>query len=136
MAVNVEDLHGVAVDAVLGIGRKVADALFGKAAVPIDELAALALGIDEHIVTATQYHDLDYMDGLAEIIRKALGIPKPHLTRAQQARNRQLRQRLYEELELIDGVHWNGRERARERTCAAPVADDEWDVVPVDAYGI
>lgn len=96
----------------------------------------IALGIDEHIVTARQYHDLNYMDGLAEIIRKALGIPKPHLTRAQQARNRQLRQRLYEELELIDGVHWNGRERARGRPCVVPVADDEWDVVPVDAYGV
>ena len=95
----------------------------------------IALGMDEHIVTATQYHDLDYMDGLAEIIRKTLGIPKPHLTRDQQARYRQLRRRLYEELELIDGVRWNGRKRAR--TCSAPAAaDDQWDVVPVDAYGI
>lgn len=96
----------------------------------------IALGIDEHIVTAVQYHDLDYMDGLAEIIRRTLGIPKPHLTRAQQARNRRLRQQLYEELELIDGVHWNGRERERTRGRAVPVVDDRWDVVPVDAYGL
>lgn len=94
----------------------------------------IALGIDEHIVTATQYHDLDYMDGLAEIIRGMLGIPKPHLTRAQQARYRQLRQRLYEELELIDGVRWDGRKRARAHV--APAVNDQWDVVPVDAYGV
>lgn len=99
----------------------------------------LALGIDEHIVTAAQYRDLDYMDGLAEIIRGELGIPKPHLTRAQQLRHRRLRQELYEELERMDGVHWNGRARQRAGSealaASAPEADDGWDVVPVEAYG-
>lgn len=104
----------------------------------------IALGLDEHIVTAKQYGDLDYLDGLAEIIRKALGMPAPRLTPERAARQRRLRQELYEELELIDGIHWSGRARARARracgTGQAPnrdAADDAgWDVVPVDAYGV
>lgn len=104
----------------------------------------IALGLDEHIVTAQQYGNLDYMDGLAEIIRDALGIPKPRLTPERAARQRRRRQELFEELELIDGVHWNGRERERARrtgqlsTQIEPggADDTDWNTVPVDAYGV
>lgn len=101
----------------------------------------IALGLDEHIVTAKQYGDLDYMDGLAEIIRAALGIPRPRLTPERAARQRRLRQELFEELELIDGIHWNGRERELTRRAGRPAPPPEppdvgWDVVPVDAYGV
>ncbi len=94
-----------------------------------------AMGIGEYIVRREQYEDLDYMDGLVERIRRDLALPRTGLTSEEAARRRALRQRLYEELELIDGVHWNGRERARRRLAAS----DEgaaWDVVPVEAYGI
>lgn len=104
----------------------------------------VALGLDEHIVTAKQYSDLDYLDGLAEIIRDALGMPRPRLTPERAARQRRHRQELFEELELIDGIHWDGRARERARRTGRPSprvetggADDaDWDVVPVDAYGI
>ena len=103
----------------------------------------VAMGYDEFIVSAEQYRDLDYMDGLVARIREKLGLRTAALDPEEAARRRALRQRLYEELELIDGVHWNGlaRERARRAAAAGSLGaasspDDGWDVVPVEAYGL
>ena len=101
-----------------------------------------ALGLVEYLVTKAQYADLEYMDGLADLIRRNLGLPRRRLSHAKAARLKALRQQLYEELELIDGVHWNGRERERARResgDAMPVAsapEGSWDVVPIEAYGL
>lgn len=98
-----------------------------------------ARGIPEYVVWKEHYDDLDYMDGLVARIRRDLGMPRVGLTSRAAAERRRLRQRLYEELELIDGVHWNGRERERRRGQGASeltyVPEPDWDVVPVEAYG-
>ena len=103
----------------------------------------VAMGYDEFIVSAEQYRDLDYMDGLVARIREKLGLRTASLDPDKAARRRVLRQQLYEELELIDGVHWNGLARERARRAAAAGGsgaagdfDDGWDVVPVEAYGL
>lgn len=93
----------------------------------------VAVGIPEFVVRREQYADLDYMDGLVERIREKLGVPRPMQSAERRARLRALRWGLYLELERIDGVSWNGRERER---AAAREEVDEWDVVPVDAYGL
>lgn len=97
----------------------------------------VALGLDEYWVAAEQYRDLAYMDGLAACLRRDLGIAEPRVSPAEAERRRGLRAALYEELELIDGVSWNGRarERARAETSERPSPED-WDVVPVEAYGL
>ena len=92
-----------------------------------------AAGIGEFIVRREQYRDLAYMDGLTEKIREQLGLPQLRLTRAEQARRRRLRSELYQELELIDGVRWDGRARERE---SRERRNDGWDVVPAEAYGL
>lgn len=93
----------------------------------------VAIGIPEFVVRREQYADLGYMDGLVERIRERLGMPRQMQSAERRARLRALRWGLYLELERIDGVHWNGREREREATREAA---GEWDVVPVDAYGL
>lgn len=92
-----------------------------------------AAGIGEFIVRREQYRDLAYMDGLVEKIREQLGLPQPRLTSSEQACRLRLRHELYQELELIDGVRWDGRARERERRARC---DDGWDVVPPEAYGL
>ena len=104
------------------------------------ELAAI--GLTEHVVTKVQYRSLAYMDGLADILRQELGLPQHRVTRKVAELRRSRRRALYEELERIDGIHWDGRARERARgernsPAAAPQAiDDGWDVVPVEAYGL
>ena len=99
-----------------------------------------AIGLVEYVVTKKQYGDLEYMDGLADLIRRDLGLPHQRLTRAEAARRKQLRRELFEELERIDGEHWNGLERQRARLAGEksedPGCGDGWDVVPVEAYGL
>ena len=93
-------------------------------------------------MTKVQYRSLAYMDGLADILRQELGLPRHRVTRKVAELRRSRRQALYEELERIDGIHWDGRARERARgekdfPAAAPQAiDDGWDVVPVEAYGL
>lgn len=103
-----------------------------------NELAAI--GLTEYVITKKQYDDLDYMDGLAEIIRCELEIPKVRVKRSVAAKYRSKREELYRELDAIDGVHWNclagGRSdgRSDEKDTAVRAEDDGWDTVPVDAY--
>lgn len=101
-----------------------------------------AIGLSEHVVTKVQYRDLDYMDGLAVILRQELGLPRHRVTRKVTEWRRARRAALYEELEHIDGVRWDGRARERahgekDSPAAAPkTSDGGWDVVPVEAYGL
>ena len=95
-----------------------------------------ALGLDEYVITKEQYDDVDYLDGLVKIVRKALGIPEARVTRAVAARRRAKREKLKRELDLIDGIHWNGREREKSGGAEGGPNEDGWDVVPVEAYGL
>lgn len=94
-----------------------------------------AIGVVEYLVTKAQYRDLAYMDGLVDLIRRDLGTPAKRRTHAEAARLRRLRLRLYQELERIDGVRWDGIRRRREQA-QAQGEDAGWDAVPVDAYGL
>ena len=90
-----------------------------------------AIGVSEYVIRREHYRDLDYMDGLAQKIRSELGLPRIALAREELVQGRHKRLELYRELELIDGVSWNGRERERKRERA-----DTWGVVPIEAYGV
>lgn len=80
------------------------------------------------------------MDGLAGRLRADLGMAPLRLSDKEAARRRALRLGLYEELERIDGTRWDGRARERDRAAtpapASSVAKEDWDVVPVEAYGL
>lgn len=94
-----------------------------------------AMGIGEYVVRREQYRENGYVEGLADAIRRELGQAPRRLTRAERARRRELSRQLYEELERIDGVHWNGRERERAAREQGP--KDEWhEEVPLEAYGL
>ena len=90
-----------------------------------------AIGVSEYVIRREHYRDLDYMDGLARKIRAELGLPRIALTQAEQVRRRSKRLGLYRELELIDGINWEGKQRERERR-----ERELCDVVPLDAYGL
>lgn len=102
----------------------------------------VANGIDEIIVTAAQYSDQDYMDGLAKTLRELLGIPEVRVKRSVAKRRRKKREELCRELDGIDGVHWSCLKGDSEETAddnggdgTAPRSDNNgWDVVPVEAY--
>lgn len=96
-----------------------------------------AIDVIEFIVRREQYCSLDYMDGLVETIREKLGLPRVGLDPAERKWRRWQRMQLYRELERIDGVHWDGLERAKSPGALGDVPDkSDWDVVPVDAYGV
>lgn len=95
-----------------------------------------AAGISEYVIDKRLYESLPYMDALVDHIRSDLGMAPPHLTKRQLAHRRTLRRELFEELELIDGVSWNGKARERARrgdTQEGKVAHEE---VPIEAYGL
>ena len=98
----------------------------------------LAVDFKNYVLTKGLYDDLDYMDDLVSRVRADLGMCPPHLTRDEAARRRALRAWLHDELELIDGVHWNGRARERARRAAAEGRPEEpvIEMVPVEAYGV
>lgn len=104
----------------------------------------LAVNFKNYVLTKRLYDDLDYLDDLVSRVRRDLGLERPHLTRSEAARRRNLRQWLHDELELIDGVHWNGRERERraraeaERLLAEPSLTEApgVELVPLEAYGL
>lgn len=66
-----------------------------------------AIGFIEYGVNRDQYRDLAYMDGLDSCIRRDLGMRTSGLTIEEQGRRRRLRERLFRDLERIDGVHWS-----------------------------
>lgn len=93
-----------------------------------------AQDVSEYILRSKHYEDLDYMDDIVACIRSDLGLPRIGMTRETADERRRLRRELYEELERIDGVHWNGRERERRRRSGGD--DRAFEVVPVEAYGL
>lgn len=93
----------------------------------------LAIDFKPYALDKALYDDLDYMDGIVAKVRRDLGLPEEWLSEEERARRRDLRQWLHDELERIDGVNWNGRERAR-RAAANPVPD--YEPVPLEAYGL
>lgn len=94
-----------------------------------------AIGIGEYVIRREQYRQDGYVDGIADAIKRELGQPPRRLTRAERARRRTRSRQLYEELERIDGVHWNGRER--ERAVREQGSADGWyEEVPLEAYGL
>lgn len=104
-----------------------------------NELAAA--GIAEYRVDKALYKNLGYMDSLVEQIRAELGMPREHLSRRQREQRRKLRLELFDELEEIDGVTWDGQARERDRrkagVSATPPQDPvEGDAVPLEAYGV
>ena len=104
-----------------------------------NELAAA--GIAEYRVDKALYKNLGYMDSLVEQIRTELGMPREHLSRRQREQRRKLRLELFDELEEIDGVTWDGRARERDRCKAGigatpPQDPVEGDAVPLEAYGV
>lgn len=68
-------------------------------------------------------------------------MPREHLSRRQREQRRKLRLELFDEVEEIDGVTWDGRERERDRRKAGigatpPQDPVEGDIVPLAAYGV
>ena len=95
----------------------------------------LAVNFKNYVLTKSLYDDLDYMDGIVALARADLGMKAPHLTRDEAARRRARRAWLHDELELIDGLHWNGRERAR-RAAGTLCEEPLLETVPIEAYGL
>lgn len=97
----------------------------------------MAAGLKEYVVGRQQYADLEYMDGLASLIRKDLGMSRIGLTREAASRRRELRRQLYLRLEAIDE-----RSLGSLRPQTQPSVDEgegelrDEDVVPVSAYGL
>lgn len=96
----------------------------------------LAVNFKNYVLTKALYDDLDYMDDIVALARADLGMNAPHLTRDEAASRRARRAWLHDELELIDGVHWNGRERERRATLVASYEEPHLETVPVEAYGL
>ena len=100
-----------------------------------------AAGIAEYRVDKDLYKNLGYIDSLVEQIRTELGMPREHLSRRQREQRRKLRLELFDEVEEIDGVTWDGRASERDRRKAGigatpPQDPVEGDVVPLEAYGV
>lgn len=93
----------------------------------------LAIDFKPYALDKALYDDLDYMEGIVARVRSDLGLPDERLSEDERVRRRRLRQWLHDELERIDGVRWDGRERARR---AASCPDPWYDPVPVEAYGL
>lgn len=94
-----------------------------------DDLRAnelLALDFKEYVINKSLYANLDYMDGIAERMRKDLGYPPLRLSHAEAVKRRKSRVRLYEELERIDGVHWS--------CLPSSEGPREYEYVPIEAY--
>lgn len=113
---------------------------YGLAVAGLNQELAVA-GIAEYRVDKALYKNLGYMDSLVEQIRTELGMPREHLSRRQREQRRKLRLELFDELEEIDGVTWDGRARERDRrkagVGATPPQDPvEGDAVPLEAYGV
>lgn len=99
----------------------------------------LACGGREYRVNKELYDDLAYMDELIGRVARDLGRKPSRVTLAVGEKRRRLRGELKRELDLIDGISWNGKERGREQAHAAgdaPAVDDVVtdERVPLDVY--
>lgn len=95
-----------------------------------------AMGISEYLIRKEQYDDLDYMDGLVEIVRAELGYPRVGMTSATAKKRRDRRRELVRELKLLDD-NYLPRDPDEPDTSDEPqdgIADDER--VPLEAYGL
>ncbi len=97
----------------------------------------MAAGLKEYVVGRQQYADLEYMDGLASLIRKDLGMSRIGLTSQEAERRRELRRHLYQRLEAID-ERVLGSLHPQVQPGADESGSEPWgeDVVPVSAYGL
>ena len=100
-----------------------------------------AAGIAEYRVDKALYKNLGYIDSLVEQIQTELGMPREHLSRRQREQRRKLKLELFDEVEEIDGVTWDGRASERDRRKAGigatpPQDPVEGDVVPLETYGV
>lgn len=91
----------------------------------------VAAGLSEYVLDKALYGSQRYMDSLVTRIRHDLGLSRQHLSKAQEEARSARRRELYEELERIDGITWNGRSRKAEEPQPEPD-----DVVPLEAYGV
>ena len=101
----------------------------------------VSAGLSEYVLDKDLYGNLAYMDGLVELVRRDLGLPRQRLSAAQRELRRSRRAELLGELEAIDGVAWGGlaRERSRREECPSRVGEGSTpddDVVPLEAYGV
>lgn len=97
----------------------------------------MAAGLKEYVVGRQQYADLEYMDGLASLIRKDLGMSRVGLTSQVAERRRELRCHLYQRLEAIDErVLGSLRQQVWSGDGEDGGAPRDEDVVPVSAYGL
>ncbi len=92
----------------------------------------LACGGREYRVNKEIYDDLGYMDALMGLVAKDLGRSPCRVTRAVREKRRLKRSELKRELDLIDGVSWNGRARAKAAVAEPDDGPDEQ--IPVEAY--
>ena len=92
----------------------------------------LGFGGREYRINKELYDNLDYMDELMGLVACDLGRAPHRVTRSVREKRRRKRSELKRELDLIDGVSWDGkgRAKAREGTCEP----DSGDSVPLDAY--
>lgn len=100
------------------------------------------LGINFKIYTFDKslYDNLDYFDGIIRLARRDLGMPREKISPVECEHRRTLRQQLHDELEIIDGVTWNGKYRAQQRLeqgdeTFEPVYEPVYEPVPDEAYG-
>lgn len=66
----------------------------------------LAAGFKDYAIWKENYDSLAYMDDLMNNVRRDLGLPARRCSRKLAEKERAARQRLWEELEAIDCVHW------------------------------
>lgn len=97
------------------------------------------LGINFKVYTLNKklYDDIGYMDGIVELARRDLGLGREHIGPDEASRRRALRRELHDELERIDGIRWNGLERAAKRKASAAeqgASCPDVELVPVDVY--
>ena len=95
-----------------------------------------AMGISEYQIRKEQYDDLDYMDGLVEIVRAELGYPRVGMTSATAKKRKDRRRELVKELRLLDDNYLpkDPDELDESDEPQGGVAGDEQ--VPLEAYDL
>ncbi len=91
----------------------------------------LAFGGREYRVNKELYDNLEYMDSLMALVAADLGRSPCRVTRKVYEQRRRKRRELKRELDLIDGVCWDGKARAKARAGSTVASGGQ---VPLDAY--